>query len=114
LLLQTGGAPILLRNDESLKNNWLRLKLVGKKSNRDAIGAWAEVKVGGKTLQRQVTATRSYLSQSELPLTFGLGKETSISSLKIHWPSGAEQNIDDSSRLAGMLGKTTTIEEAAN
>jgi hypothetical protein len=114
LLLQTGGAPMLLRNDQALKNNWLRLKLVGKKTNRDAIGAWVGAKIGGKSLQRQVTATRSYLSQSELPVTFGLGKETSVTSLKIHWPGGSEQTIDDAARLAAMIGKTTTVEEPVN
>jgi hypothetical protein len=103
LLLQTGGAPILLRNDQNTKNNWLRLKLVGKKSNRDAIGAWIEVKAGGKTLRRHVTATRSYLSQSELPVTFGLGKETKIDSIQIKWPGGATQSVPPPAALNAAL-----------
>lgn len=93
LLLQTGGAPVLLRNDQSLHNNWLRLKLIGKKSNPDAIGAWVELKIGDKTLQRHVTATRSYLSQSELPVTFGLGQAQKIDSIQIKWPGGAVQKV---------------------
>jgi hypothetical protein len=103
LLLQTGGAPILLRNDQSLHNNWLRLKLVGKKSNADAIGAWIEVKAGGKTMQREVTATRSYLSQSELPITFGLGQSKSIDSMQIKWPGGAIQNVPAPSKLNSTI-----------
>jgi hypothetical protein len=103
LLLQTGGAPILLRNDQSLHNNWLRLKLVGKKSNRDAIGAWIELKSGDKTLQRHVTATRSYLSQSELPVTFGLAQSKTIDSIQIKWPGGAIQNVPPPSALNTTL-----------
>jgi hypothetical protein len=107
LLLQTGGAPILLRNDQSLHNNWLRLKLVGKKSNPDAIGAWIEVKAGGKTMQREVTATRSYLSQSELPVTIGLGQSKTIDSIKILWPGNSVQSVPPPS----ALNTTLTITE---
>jgi hypothetical protein len=103
LLLQTGGAPILLRNDQALKNNWLRLNLVGKKSNVEAIGAWVELKTAGKTLQRHVTATRSYLSQSELPITFGLGHAEKIDSLQIKWPGGSVQNVPPPASLNTTL-----------
>ena len=72
LLTQVGGAPLLLRNDQALGHHWLRLKLTGNKSNRDAIGARVNVKVGGQTLSRDVMPTRGYLSQSELPVTIGL------------------------------------------
>ena len=48
VLTQTGGAPLLLRNDQELHHHWLRLKLVGTKSNRDAIGAWIKVRVNGR------------------------------------------------------------------
>src|SRR4051812_5070034 len=99
LLLQTGGAPVLLRNNQSLHNNWLRLKLVGKKSNPDAIGAWVELKSGDKTLQRHMTATRSYLSQSEIPITFGLGQSKKVESLQIKWPGGAVQKVEPPSTL---------------
>jgi hypothetical protein len=61
---------LLLRNDQRFGHHWLRLKLVGTRSNRDAIGAWIKVRVGGQTLSRQVMPTRSYLSQSELPVTW--------------------------------------------
>src|SRR5689334_20836370 len=73
VLTQVGGAPLLLRNDQKLGHHWVRLKLVGTKSNRDAIGAWVTAQVNGHKLSRQVMPTRGYLSQSELPVTIGLG-----------------------------------------
>ncbi len=93
VLTQINGPPLLLRNDQSLGHHWLRLKLVGTKSNRDAIGAWIKVRVNGRTLARQVMPTRSYLSQSELPVTIGLGKATQVESLEITWPSGITQKL---------------------
>ncbi len=93
LLLQTGGSPLLLRNDQNLKNNWIRFKLAGRASNLDSIGAWITVKVGGRTLRRHVTPTRGYLSQSELPVTFGLGQATEIDAVEIRWPSGARLEL---------------------
>jgi hypothetical protein len=106
ILTQVNGAPMLLRNDQKLGRHWARLKLVGTKSNRDAIGAWVSVKAGGVTQQRQVMPTRSYLSQSELPLTFGLGSATGIEAVEIRWPSGQKQTL-------GNLGadQLTTITE---
>jgi hypothetical protein len=94
VLTQAGGAPLLLRNDQQLGHHWVRLKLVGTRSNRDAIGAWVEARVGGKTLWRQVMPTRSYLSQSELPVTFGLGKNERCEKLEITWPRGARQVVE--------------------
>ena len=94
VLTQVGGPPVLLRNDQNLHHHWIRLKLVGTKSNRDAIGAWIKVRVGGHTLSRQVMPTRSYLSQSELPVTIGLGDATAVDSVEILWPSGLTQKIN--------------------
>ena len=93
VMTQTGGAPLLLRNDQDLHHHWIRLKLVGTKSNRDAIGAWIKVRLNGQTLSRQVMPTRSYLSQSELPVTIGLGSATKPDSVEILWPSGATQQV---------------------
>src|SRR5258706_632728 len=53
VLTQVGGPPLLLRNDQNLHHHWIRLKLVGTKSNRDAIGAWIKARVAGRTLSRQ-------------------------------------------------------------
>jgi len=94
VLTQVGGPPLLLRNDQQLGRHWMRLKLVGTKSNRDAIGAWITVRVNGQTLWRQVMPTRSYLSQSELPVTIGLGVATHPESVEILWPSGTRQKLE--------------------
>ena len=95
VLTQVGGPPLLLRNDQDLHHHWIRLKLVGTKSNRDAIGAWIKVNVGGKILSRQVMPTRSYLSQSELPVTIGLGDAAKPDAIEILWPSGARQKVEN-------------------
>jgi hypothetical protein len=85
----------LLRNDQHTGHHWLRLRLVGKKSNRDAIGAWIELTAGGITQRRQVMPTRSYLSQVELPITVGLGAATQIERLQVEWPDGTIQERTD-------------------
>jgi hypothetical protein len=93
VLTQVGGPPLLLRNDQQLGHHWIRLKLVGRKSNRDAIGAWIKVRVGDQTLRRQVMPTRGYLSQSELPVTIGLGQNSRPDEVEITWPGGAIQQV---------------------
>jgi hypothetical protein len=95
VLTQTGGAPLLLRNDQKLNHHWVRLKLVGTKSNRDAIGAWVKARVGSETIWRQVMPTRSYLSQSELPITIGLGSAEKVDELEITWPLGLKQRVSN-------------------
>ncbi len=87
------GSPRLLRNDQQLGRHWLRVKLVGRQCNRDAIGAWVEAHVAGQVLSRQVMPTRSYLSQAELPVTFGLGKNEKIDRLVVRWPDGTTQDV---------------------
>jgi len=61
---------------------------VGTKSNRDGIGATVRVTSGGETGSRMVKSGSSYLSQCELPVTFGLGKRESADRVEVHWPSG--------------------------
>ncbi|MBI3417743.1 MAG: CRTAC1 family protein [Verrucomicrobia bacterium] len=95
VMTQINGPPLLLRNEQKLNHHWLRLKLVGTKANRDAIGAWIKVRVGTHTLSRQVMPTRSYLSQSELPITFGLGNATRVEEVTVTWPGGATQPVGD-------------------
>ncbi len=90
ILVSNSGPPRLLRNDQSLGNNWMRLKLVGaNQSNRDAYGAVVQLHAAGITQTRVVTTTRSYLSQCEAPLTFGLGTAQEIDKLTITWPDGS-------------------------
>ncbi len=92
-LTQAGGAALLIRNDQALGHHWLRVRLVGRRSNRDAIGASIELRAGGATQRRQVMPTRSYLSQVELPVTFGLGAADHIEALRITWPDGSTQDV---------------------
>jgi hypothetical protein len=82
------GPAVLLRNDGGNKNAWLRVALVGTKSNRDGIGARVTVKAGGQTQWAVVRSGSSYCSQSELPLTFGLGALKQADSVEVAWPSG--------------------------
>ena len=93
LFTQTGGAPLLLRNDRPIDRRWVRLKLVGTRANRDALGATVQLKAGGKTQWRTVTANRGYLSSSALPLTFGLGEATAVESIEVVWPGGQRQSV---------------------
>lgn len=93
LLVQSAGAPLLLRNDQQLGHHWLRLKLVGTRSNRDALGASVRITAGGQSQWRQVMPTRSYLSQSELEVSFGLGTATEVQEVEILWPSGDFQKL---------------------
>ncbi len=106
VLTQVGGAPLLLRNDQHLNRHWVRLKLVGTKSNRSAIGAVVKLRVGNQILTRQVMPTRSYLSQSELPVTIGLGNAGKVDGLEVLWPGGAKQAVPQVT-IDGL----TTIEE---
>lgn len=95
LLLSSGSRPRLLRNDQSTGHHWLRLKLIGgDKSNRDAIGAVVTVTLADKTvLTRMVNPTRSYQSQVELPVHFGLGQASQVESIQITWPDGSQQTL---------------------
>lgn len=95
VMSQVNAAPILLRNENTLDHKWVRLRLMGKSSNRSAIGAWVHARVSGQEIWRQVMPTRSYLSQSELTVTLGLGQAESLESLEIIWPGGNHQQIEN-------------------
>ncbi|MEM7582098.1 MAG: CRTAC1 family protein [Acidobacteriota bacterium] len=94
VLTQIAGPALLLRNDQDRGHHWLRVRLEGQTPNRDAIGAWIELTAGGTTQRRQVMPTRSYLSQVERTVTFGLGAAERVDELKVIWPDGSEQRVD--------------------
>ena len=98
LVVTTSNGPArLLRNDNANQNDVLRVKLVGTKSNRDGIGARVTlVTSSGGRMTRMVKSGSSYLSQSELPVTFGLGKPGKNAPVKIEivWPSGTKQTVE--------------------
>ncbi len=93
VLTQVAGPPLLLRNDQNSGHHWLRLRLVNPGPNWDAIGAWVTVRADGISQRRQVMPTRSYLSQVELALTFGLGDSPTVESVTILWPDGLEEDL---------------------
>ena len=95
VLTQIGGPPLLLRNDTDLGHHWVRFRLQGRAPNTDAIGARLRLEAGGQVQFRQVMPTRSYLSQVELPVTFGLGEVDRVDRVVITWPDGSEQTLED-------------------
>jgi len=94
IVTQINGSPLLLRNDQKTTHHYLRLKLVGTTCNRDAIGAQVIAHVGSRIIRRVVMPTRGYLSQSELPITIGLGNSDHADRLELIWPGGKTQVIE--------------------
>ncbi|MCG6941609.1 MAG: CRTAC1 family protein [Thiohalocapsa sp.] len=108
LITQNGRRPALLRNDQALGHHWLRLDLMGKAPDTDAIGARIELTANGITRTRDVRPTRGYMSQVERPVTFGLGDlaDPAAISLRILWPDGSEQTV-----VPSALDTTLTIHQ---
>ena len=94
LLMTTNRGPaILFRNDQAGANRSLRFRLIGTRSNRDGIGAVVRIFHGGTTQSRMVKTGSSYLSQSELPVTFGVGRRDRVERAVIYWPSGRTEEF---------------------
>jgi hypothetical protein len=93
-IMNMGEPPSLLRNETNNSNHWLKLKLIGTKSNRSAIGARAFVTAAGRRQRQEVLSQSSFYSQSDLRLHFGLGSATSAD-VEIHWPSGLKEVYRD-------------------
>ena len=113
----SGASPRLFRNDQATGHHWLRIRLTGRDCNRDAIGAVATIELADRTLSRQVMPTRSYLSQSEREVTFGLGTAGDISSVTIAWPGGSVERftLDGVDRLVELVqGEGEAEETSAN
>jgi hypothetical protein len=87
------GPAYVLRNETPSANHWLLLRLVGHKSNRDAIGASVKLVTTSGEQFATVTTASSYLSSSDKRVHFGLGKEKSAESIEIRWPSGIAQTL---------------------
>jgi hypothetical protein len=101
------GPPMLLRNDGGSKaGHWISLKLVGTRSNRNAVGAKVWLKAGGMTQVDEVHSGDSYLSHSDWRLHFGLGGATKVDEVTIRWPGGASE------KLMGLsVDKSLTVTE---
>ncbi len=106
VLVTTNGGPAYLFHNEGGTNHSLRVKLVGTKSNRDGIGAVVHVTSGADKQTKMLRSGSSYLSQSELVLTFGLGSHVQADAVEIDWPSG---QVDRLTKVA--VGQTVTVQE---
>ncbi|NKB66501.1 MAG: hypothetical protein GKR89_05530 [Candidatus Latescibacteria bacterium] len=95
LVANCASTPTLLRNDTPSVGHWLRLRLQGTQSNRSAIGARVTVINGDKRQVDQVRSGASYLSQSDLRLSFGLGHQDRVDRIEIDWPSGLHQIVEN-------------------
>jgi hypothetical protein len=110
LLLSTNGGPVYLFRNEAQGpaafNRSLRIKLIGTKSNRDGIGATVRLTASGETQTQMLRSGSSYLSASELVLTFGLAQRDKADAIEIRWPSG---QVDRLSNVTA--GQTVTFTE---
>ncbi len=107
LVTSNGGPARLLRNDGAERAQKLRLRLVGASSNRDEIGAFARVThASGSSPWHMVKTGSSYCSQSELPLTFGLGSITTVTKIEVKWPNGRTESVP-----GVAANQTLTIQE---
>jgi enediyne biosynthesis protein E4 len=93
---------------ERKKIHFLKIKLVGTKSNRDGLGSLVKVNAGGKTLTQYHDGKLGYLSQSSAPLYFGLGDAARTERIEVKWPSGKTQIVRDEIPVNGIL----TIKES--
>jgi hypothetical protein len=108
LVTTNNGPAYLFRNDGGNRNNWICIRLVGRKSNRDGIGAVVRISSKSGRQWNTVHSGSSYCSQSDLPLTFGLGGDTEVQAIEIEWPSGEKQ------KLAGSAANQfVTVDETA-
>jgi hypothetical protein len=106
IVISTNSGPAYLFRNEGGMNHSVRVKLVGTKSNRDGIGAVVKVTSGGSTESEMLKSGSSYLSSSELVLTFGLAQNTKAAEVEIRWPSGHEDHLQNIS-----AGQTITVKE---
>jgi hypothetical protein len=93
LVTTNDGPAYLFRNDGGNRNHWISMRLVGRKSNRDGIGAVVRVVSKSGKQWNMVRSGSSYCSQSDLALTFGLGSDTAVEGIEIEWPSGEKQKL---------------------
>ncbi|MEL6904006.1 MAG: FG-GAP-like repeat-containing protein [Planctomycetota bacterium] len=103
LIVQVGRPAVLLRNDQALDRRWLRVALRQDGANPFGLGSTITVREGDRELRRFVTRTRSYLSQSEVVATFGLGVEPGEVTLSVEWPDGTAQEVGAVTELHRLL-----------
>lgn len=84
------GAAVILRNDGGNKNNWISIKAVGSRKNRDALGAQIKVTAEDLVQVKEIYSGGSYISQSDTRLHFGLGKKAKVDAIEVRWPGGGK------------------------
>ena len=94
LVTQLNGTVTLLRNESQTANNWLRLKLIGTRSNRDGIGTRITVTIGSESQTREVHSGSSYLSRNDPRVLLGVGGQEIVDKLEIRWQSGVVQVLE--------------------
>jgi hypothetical protein len=94
VVINLNDRPTLLRNDTVNGNHWVTIRLVGTRSNRDAIGARIQIDSGGRTQTTEVRSGGSYLSHNDLRAHFGLGATARVERLQIRWPSGLVETVN--------------------
>jgi hypothetical protein len=95
-VISTNDGPLhVLMNRTETANHWITLELVGRTSNRDAIGALVEITTGAGKQSSTVTTAGSYLSSSDKRVHFGLGGDSTVTSIEIRWPSGIVQKLSN-------------------
>lgn len=94
-LVNLGAPGVLLHNTTKVTGHWIKVALVGTKSNRDGIGALVEVAAGGLKQRAERVAASGYLSQDDWRLHFGLGSATRADRITITWPSGIKQVVEN-------------------
>jgi hypothetical protein len=107
LIMNQNEPPSLLRNDVTGNHHWLKVKLIGTKSNRSAIGATVIAGYSGKKQAQAVMAQSAYLSVSDRRLHFGLG-QAATADLEIRWPNGPRETIPQVA-----AGQLVTVQEGA-
>jgi hypothetical protein len=114
------GSPLLLRQKSALKGNWLRVRTIGTRSNRDGLGARVEVRAGNLVEIEEVRANSSFESASDPRLHFGLGSASRVDSIVVKWPSGKVDTLGSESANqelvvkegAGVIGRLTAPSSA--
>ena len=112
LVANNGDVPLLLHNSGGNRNQFLNFKLIGTKSNRDAVGARIRVVGGGISQIREIAGGGSYLSQSDLRAHFGMGKAGRAETVQISWPSGEQQtfhNVESNKFYVVREGDSTLV-----
>ena len=107
VIMNSNQRAVLLKNEGGNRKNWIGVKLIGKRSNRDGIGAKVKVIIDGITQISEVKSGSSYASGSELRLLFGVNESEGVDSIVIDWPSGTVQKLEEV-----PVNQTVTISES--